>query len=463
MNPAQVDWAPALIVLAIGVVVGAAVVWRILSAARRVPAVEPVASVEVRDLAGKSEALLRQLRELEDTASKRTPEQLARERYALELEAAQTFLALDERTGAGRKTGRKGAAGEPVSAATNPVAAAPPARAGLRGFLWGTGSATALLLLAFFVYQQAKPREPGGSATGEVGMSGRAGDAPPDAQEAELQAAVSRNPDDVEERLALARLYVERQEWMRVWNETTRILERSPNNPRALAYQALVRLAMGQGQAAVSMLTTALAAEPDMIDGWAYLTLALARSGRMKEAEATVAKATKRFPDRAEDLRRFLAQVRTSEASASQASPAAGGEADPHASLRTPGEAAAAGSAAPAPSAAKGRRVSGTIDLDPSLKGVATGRILFVFAREAGGSGGPPVAVKRLPPVFPASFELSESDSMMGQPFPETLLIEARLDEDGDPTTRPPTDPKARLDGVKVGRTNLKLVLKRGQ
>jgi len=52
---------------------------------------------------------------------------------------------------------------------------------------------------------------------------------------------------------------------------------------------------------------------------------------------------------------------------------------------------------------------------------------------------------------------------MMGQPFPETLLIEARLDEDGDPTTRPPTDPKARLDGVKVGRTNLKLVLKRGQ
>ena len=129
----------------------------------------------------------------------------------------------------------------------------------------------------------------------------------------------------------------------------------------------------------------------------------------------------------------------------------------------TPGEAAAAGSAAPAPSAAKGRRVSGTIDLDPSLKGVATGRILFVFAREAGGSGGPPVAVKRLPPVFPASFELSESDSMMGQPFPETLLIEARLDEDGDPTTRPPTDPKARLDGVKVGRTNLKLVLKRGQ
>ena len=67
----------------------------------------------------------------------------------------------------------------------------------------------------------------------------------------------------------------------------------------------------------------------------------------------------------------------------------------------------------------------------------------------------------RLPARFPATFELSEADSMMGQPLPDQLLIEARLDEDGDPTTRPPTDPKARLDGVKVGRTDLRLVLKR--
>jgi len=41
------------------------------------------------------------------------------------------------------------------------------------------------------------------------------------------------------------------------------------------------------------------------------------------------------------------------------------------------------------------------------------------------------------------------------------MLIEARLDEDGDPTTRAPTDPKARLDSVKAGRTDVRLVLKR--
>ena len=67
--------------------------------------------------------------------------------------------------------------------------------------------------------------------------------------------------------------------------------------------QSMVRLAMGQGPMAVTMLTQALAADPGMLDAWGYLAMALARTGRMKEAEATVAKASKRFPERAEDLR----------------------------------------------------------------------------------------------------------------------------------------------------------------
>ena len=472
MSPAQVDWLPALIVLGIGLAAGAGVVWQVLAASRRLPSAGAVATVEVRDLAGKGDALLRQLRELEDTASKRTPDQLARERYALELEAARTFLALDERAGPAKETRRQGAPRESPPGVPQRAAAAAPERAGMRGFLWGTGSATALLLLAFFVYQSAKPREAGGSVTGEPGMSGRqagagagaGAGATPDADEAELQAAVASNPDDVERRLALTRHYVERQDWMKVWNETSQVLKTAPGNPRALAYQALVRLAMGQGEVAVSMLKTALASDPNLVDGWVYLALSLARTGHMKEAEEAVARASKLFPDRADDFRRFLAELRTNEASTAQASPAAG-ESDPHAGLRTPGEGASpAPAAAAAPAAAKGgRRVSGVVDLDPALRGSvpATG-VLFVFARQAGGNaGGPPVAVKRLPARFPAAFELSEADSMMGQPFPDKLLIEARLDEDGDPTTRPPTDPKARLDGIKVGRTDLRLILKR--
>jgi tetratricopeptide (TPR) repeat protein len=448
-----VDWVPALVVLAIGLILGAGLVWRFLVASRRAArAGASLPAVEVRDLAGKSEALLRQLRELEDTASKRTPEQLARERYALELEAAKALLALEER-GMPAKLASMGAAAEPAT----PAGAARD-RAGLRGFFWGIGSATGLLLLGLFVYQSAKPREPGASVTGNTPITSKpAGGEAATEEEARIQAALARNPEDLDGHLALARLYVERQQWMQVWNETAKVLERAPGNPRALAYQSMVRLAMGQVDVAVNLLTKALDSDPDLVDGYAYLALAYARTGRMPEAEAAIAKASRRFPERAADLRRYLTGLK-GETPVAQAGAASGasGAADPHAGLATPGE------GAPQRSGTTGRRVSGTVDVDPSLRSnLPPGGVLFVFARAAGVSEGPPVAVKRLPARFPAAFELSEADSMMGQPLPDRLLIEARLDEDGDPTTRSPTDPKARLDRVKVGRSDVQLILKR--
>ena len=446
-----VDWVPALVVLGIGLILGTALVWRFRAASRRAArALVSVPAVDVRDLAGKSEALLRQLRELDDTASKRTPEQLARERYALELEAAKVLLALEER----------GMSTKPAAESTKPEPA-PPARttdhrAGLRGFVWGIGSAAGVLLLGLFVYQSAKPREPGGSVTGNTPMntSKPAGGEAASGEEARIQAALARNPEDLDSHLALARLDVERQQWMGAWNESAKVLERAPGNPRALAYQAMVRLAMGQVDVAVNLLTKVVASDPDLVDGYAYLAMAYARTGRMSQAEATIAKASRRFPEQAADLRQYLTELK-GEAPMAQAG-AASGAPDPHVGLATPGE------GAPQRSRTTGRRVSGSVDVDPSLRSnLPPGGVLFVFARAAGVSGGPPVAVKRLPARFPAAFELSEADSMMGQPLPDRLLIEARLDEDGDPTTRSPSDPKARLDGVKVGRTDVQLILKR--
>jgi hypothetical protein len=49
---------------------------------------------------------------------------------------------------------------------------------------------------------------------------------------------------------------------------------------------------------------------------------------------------------------------------------------------------------------------------------------------------------------------------MLGQELPDTVSIDARLDPDGDPLTRSDTDPRARLDNVKLGATGLRLVLK---
>jgi len=444
----SVDWIPALAILAGGLVFGAILVWRLFGGSRHLARAGAVHAVEARDLAGKSEVLLRQLRELEDTASKRNPEQLARERYALELEAAKALLALEQRGGSVMPT-EKSAPATPAGA----TPALPDGRASMRGFLWGVGSAAGVVLLGALVYQAAQPREPGGSVTGNTPMTSRtSGGIAAQDEEAEIQAAIARNPDDIDARLALARLYVGRENWMGVWNETARVLERAPGNPPALAYQSLVRLAMGQTDVAVGMLTKALAADPDLIDGYVYLALTYARMGKMRDAEATVARASKRFPDRAAEFRKFLADLRKQESPPAQASTAPAA-ANAHAGLDAPAD--------PAPRS-EGPRVSGTIDLDPSLRNtLAPGAILFVFARAAGATEGPPVAVKRLPATFPAPFELSQADSMMGQPLPDRLLIEARLDSDGDPTTRPPTDPKARLDKVNVGRTDVRLILKR--
>src|SRR5437667_6445496 len=178
----SVEWVPALVVLGAGLIAGFVLVWRVLSSSRRA-AKAGVTALEARDLAGKSEVLLRQLRELEDTASKRTPEQLARERYALELETAKTLLALEAKPAP--ESAASGGARQ--SATLQPAPDAARDRAGLRGFLWGIGSAAGVLLLGFFVYQSAKPREPGGSLTGNAPMASKPAGEAADGEEAQLQ------------------------------------------------------------------------------------------------------------------------------------------------------------------------------------------------------------------------------------------------------------------------------------
>jgi cytochrome c-type biogenesis protein CcmH len=215
---------------------------------------------------------------------------------------------------------------------------------------------------------------------------------------------------------------------------------------------------------AVPMLKQALQKQPDFVDAYLHLALAYLRLGRAKDADQIVATAQKRFPGDADAITQFYAQMRARVKQAPRpgaldkdvASAPPAGPDNPHADV----------DAAPAPpgsSAAAGRRVAGTVELDPALQGqLPAGGVLFVFARATGVSGGPPAAAKRLVPSgFPLRFELTDADSMMGQPLPGTLRLEARLDTDGDPRTQDPKDPKGVLDNVAVGTSGLKLVLTR--
>jgi tetratricopeptide (TPR) repeat protein len=432
VTPGGVEWGPAVGVLLAGLLIGALILaWLRRRTAGVAAASAGVTALPARDLEGKVEALVRQLRELDEQDAKRNPEQLLRERHALELAAARAWRELDALS-----------AGQPaqVAPAVARTAAATPASA-LAGFLWGAGSMAALGLLVFSVYQSAAPREASRQLTGNVPETEGAGPAPMTAPDA----------NDLESRLDAVRQALVAQDMMAVFNQTKAILERWPGEPRALAYQAAVRLAMGQADVAETMLKQAIAAAPDFIDARVQLMLVYAETGRMTQAQAALDEAVARHPDRSAQLKEIFAEIkkRPVRTAASDGGP------NPHASAVPPPAAAAAGPAST-------RRIAGVLELDPKVaRTLSPGAVVFVFVREAGFGAGPPIAARRLPlGAFPMSFEVSASDSMRGEALPDSLLVEARIDADGDPITRPPTDPYARQDDVRTGTTDVRLVLK---
>jgi tetratricopeptide (TPR) repeat protein len=458
VNPsAVIDWQSALAVLVVGLAAGAILLWRTrrapaaASPAAAIPAVE---AIEQRDLAARRDALLQQLRELDDTASKRTPEQLARERYALELAAASVMRDLERQA-------PKEAASLGASTATAVPAVATPDRSALRGFLWGTATASAVGLVLFFASRAATPREEGGSLTGTTGALSTP----------ERAAPMAGAAGDVQARLVQAREHLAQQDLMAVWSDTQFVLEREPGNPIALSYQALVRLAMGQADVAEAMLKQALDTAPDLLDAHLHLAVVYARSGRGALAEATLRAAMSRFPEHKAGLEGLMQELRQT-ASAGGVDPGAAGA---HAGVAPPDDVhapppmeTADGRPGAAPKMGAGSeagmpaRLSGVVEVDRSAQArVAGGGIVFVTVRAVGMTSGPPVAVKRLSAAsLPGAFAITSADSMLGQELPERVRIEARLDPDGDPLTRAATDPAARLEDVKLGSTGLRLVLK---
>ena len=90
---------------------------------------------------------------------------------------------------------------------------------------------------------------------------------------------------------------------------------------------------------------------------------------------------------------------------------------------------------------ASGPAVRGTVEIADALRArTPRGGVLFVIARSEG--GGPPLAVKRVvDPEFPLDFEIGPGDRMIEQmPFAGPLRLSARLDADGNATTRNPGD-----------------------
>jgi len=438
---APTDWVSAIAILASGLVVGMLFVY-FFNRRKAAPKLGGEPDLELQDLEGKRDALVARLRE---------PGHSDAERRALETQTADVLRQLD------KHQRRPGAAVRP--AADAPVAAMNPT---IKGFLWGAGSVAALAGLGYFVMQQAAPRAPDVPVTGGGPMAAQQQQqqpqAPPDPAVQRLEAAVQADPSNLQLRNDLAQMYLERDNLMGVFEQTKFVLEKSPDDGRALAYQGLVRLAMGDAGAATQMLQRATEVAPKNLDGWVARAWLYAQQKNLPEAEKMIASAIEQSPADRVRLEQVFQQMKIA---ASQRAQPAGQDLPPgHPSIDGAPPAApmaqAQGGTGRAGVADDGRSVNVTIALDPGAAS-KTG-ILFVIARNP--LGGPPAAVKRLEGVtFPLTISLGSADSMMGQPLPDSFRLEARLDSDGDARTKPPTDPSAAQDGVVPGAT-VKLALK---
>jgi cytochrome c-type biogenesis protein CcmH/NrfG len=372
------DWLSASAMILAGIIVG----FMFLYGMKRR---QEQSDLERADLEAKRDALVARLRE--DPSDTR-----------LELEAADVLRRLDSVGGAPASAGRAASAGKPAKAG---------APSTLKGFVWGAASVAVLAGIGWFVVQSSKPKEmptaPPAAAT--------------DTALANLERAVQQNPDDLALRDDLAKAYLDRDNLRGVAEQTQYVLQRNANDARALTYQALVRIASRQPEAAEAMLQRATQSDPNLIDAWVGLAWLNAQSGDLTRAEAAIDEAKRRHPEEAARLDALMAHLRPA----------------------TP--------------------LHITLNLAPGLTAPGQG-VIFVTARPAGVTSGPPAAVKRVAlAAFPISVDLSAADSMMGQPLPAKMRIEARIDSDGDPLTRDPKDPSGFVDGVKAG-ANVSLTLK---
>jgi tetratricopeptide (TPR) repeat protein len=375
--------------------------------------------VERLDLEAKRDVLLQQLRELKETGGS------VEEQRRLERETADVLRALDKR-GAAPKSAKPA-----TSAPTADVNVAAITRAAsIRGFIWGAASVAVLGGIGWFVTEKATPK----TETASAPMASAPQAQQPDPALQQIEAAVAKSPNDLEMRNQLAKAYLERENLMGVFDQTKYILARTPDDARALTYQALVRMSMGQRDPAAEMLRHAIKSDPQLIDAYVALAWDDIQRGKTADAEAQIAEASHRHPDQQQRLADVLSKMKEQ--------------------AKNPAPAAVQ-AAAPATS---GPSVHVTLTLAGAAP--SSNAVLFIIARAAGQTAGPPAAVKRIvSPTFPLDIDLTAADSMMGQPLPATVRIEARIDSDGDPLTKNPSDPHAMQDGVATNGTKVSLAL----
>lgn len=268
MTP-ETHWGPGIIVVVAGVVV--ALVLLFLARKKTAPIEEK--DDRLADHERKVQALLEQLRELNQDSHLMPEADFKAEKARLEAEAAAALRARDEYAGAlvtANRMAEKAAPGKKAEAAPAPAGflAQNPQ---LKGALWGASIVGFFVLLGLLLTQETKPREEmgGGPMTGggsTSAMGGQQQNAAMDAEEhefQELQKKLQQNPDDLELSARVAHELLRRQDFNGAGALTDRALTIDPFHTEARVHHEVLRGLKGDAMGALDQLEKIGKAQPD--------------------------------------------------------------------------------------------------------------------------------------------------------------------------------------------------------
>ncbi len=234
-----------------------------------------------------------------------------------------------------------------------------------------------------------------------------------------------------------------KQDWPKAIEAFKQALVIDPNQPEAHAYMGFILLQAGHADGALLAFDKALAVAPNLAMAlWGKgMTLYQGKQdyAGAKEVFEKLLRVIPAGTERAE-VEKILAEIpQGAQKPRRQSEPAT-------------------------PPSSTHQQISGRISIDPKLKtNVDDQATLFIIARPSAAAKGPPLAVKKIDrPVFPLSYSLGPENVMMqGVPFAGSITITARLDKDGNPTTRQSGDITGDYKGnpAAVGAKNIDIVL----
>lgn len=335
------------------------------------------------ELQADKDSLVDQLRTLQANRSKLDPAQFESRWTALLDEAAAALRELDQ-AGEGEEIG-----------------AAPAAGSGASRLSWPTVvvGVSFFALLGVGLVQYSAPRQEGGSVTG-TDLTGAA------ERQAKLEAAEAvllDNPDDLDALNVLTYDALQTGDLSAAMKWMDRCRKVDPDNPEVRTHLAILQLSIGMTAKAVSELDAALEAEPTMSKALFWRGLAALRSDQRPAAIGFMERALEgaSTPEERQAATQGLMEAR-----------------------RPPAQV----------------MLRGKLSLDPGTQMPAEG-VLFVMVRRTPSAAGPPLAAVRLDPRgVPGSFSVTDRDLMMGGAWPDQVWVEARLDTDGNPSTKSDSD-----------------------